>query len=232
MRLGEAAGSNAADGPPVHSYLPEAPPLEEFHDRIPISGHRRCRGVPLGAAKPTVVKQEDAAALRQVEVQPVGLVGHGLVVPCVWVAPDDHGAARCITRLIDEFLEGNILLAVGTRQRVVLGRHLSGSPTAPECLARDEHPIDHAAVGGPNPAVGPGVAHQQLGPHLVQGTHRGHAHEAPRAGAAAILLAVKAVEEHRQLLQALDAGARPGLRLHNERGIRDRVVQRHRYQAL
>mmetsp|Transcript_100536 Transcript_100536/g.284862 ORF Transcript_100536/g.284862 Transcript_100536/m.284862 type:complete len:250 (-) Transcript_100536:1032-1781(-) len=114
----QAARGDAADGPAVHADLREAAPPEELDDSVAVRGEGVGRGMALRATEAAVVEEEDVAALRQVEVEPVGLVGHGLVVRRVRVAPDNH-RVRVVDLLQRDLLPGARAGGVGRLPAVV-----------------------------------------------------------------------------------------------------------------
>mmetsp|Transcript_97163 Transcript_97163/g.279177 ORF Transcript_97163/g.279177 Transcript_97163/m.279177 type:complete len:268 (-) Transcript_97163:794-1597(-) len=227
VRRCQAASGDAPNGPTVHPDVLEAAPPQEVHNGIPVCGQGEGRWAALRSSEATVVKQEDIATLAQIEVQPMGFVGHGLVVGGVGVAPHDHRPSSPILATRGRILQRNVLL-----RRAVRGlRRLSPARGLPRA-AGQEHRVDFPATRRPDPVVVPGIADQQLGAELVERADRRHLNKSSCVRPTALLLLLQVLEYMQHLLHPLQANISVSLGLAGQWCAGDRVAHGDRRESL
>mmetsp|Transcript_100322 Transcript_100322/g.251521 ORF Transcript_100322/g.251521 Transcript_100322/m.251521 type:complete len:303 (-) Transcript_100322:612-1520(-) len=231
MPLRQAASCDAADGPPMDSDVLEAAPPQEVNHSVPIASEGRWSWGALRTSEAAVIEQEHAATLTQVEVQPMGLISHRLIVGGVGVAPDDHRSQATVWLAADQLLEGHVLFRGAGRAlgAFLVGQTVGRTLTSP---TRDEHGVDFSATGCPDPIVVARVSHQQLRPQLVQGADRRHSHEAAGGHAEAVLLLLQAIQDFEELCDPVQTCKCICLGLVCQGRAGDREAHGHRHKPL
>eukprot|EP00448_Togula_jolla_P016749 CAMPEP_0170573250 /NCGR_PEP_ID=MMETSP0224-20130122/2665_1 /TAXON_ID=285029 /ORGANISM="Togula jolla, Strain CCCM 725" /LENGTH=139 /DNA_ID=CAMNT_0010895825 /DNA_START=444 /DNA_END=860 /DNA_ORIENTATION=- len=134
--------------------LREAPFLKKLDDGVTICCNCPGRRSALRTAKAAVVKEEHTAAVGKVEVKPMRLVGHCLIVRGVGVAPHDHVTRRmrlqCAMASFANVRQRDVV--PGRRQDTVLLWKQVGA------IVRNKHAVDLAASRDLHPAMAARVA--------------------------------------------------------------------------